>query len=84
MVNVAPEVLVGWNIAPTALEKESSSLKSIARWWVGGWFGKNTTGNVEEIIKRDPDLILDFGSFDQADISEADRIQGLVNIPVVW
>ncbi len=83
LYTLAPEVLVGWNITPTALEKEFIPEKYRQVVGLGGWFGKNTTGNVEEIIKRDPDLILDFGSLDQADISEADRIQGLVNISVV-
>lgn len=83
LYTLAPEVLVGWNITPTALEKEFIPEKYRQVVGLGGWFGKNTTGNVEEIIKRDPDVILDLGSLDEAEISEADRIQGLVNIPVV-
>lgn len=83
LYTLAPEVLVGWNITPTALEKEFIPEKYRQVVGLGGWFGKNTTGNVEEIIKRDPDVILDLGTLDEADISEADRIQGLVNIPVV-
>jgi iron complex transport system substrate-binding protein len=50
---------------------------------LGGWFGKNTTGNVEEIIKAAPDLVLSVGDIDESAISDADRIQNLLNIPVV-
>lgn len=80
---LAPEMLVGWNITPTALEKEFIPEKYRRVVGLGGWFGKNATGNVEEIIKLHPDVIFDVGTLDEASASEADRIQGLVGIPVV-
>ncbi len=55
---LAPDMLVGWNISPTALEKEYIPAKYRNVVGLGGWFGKNTTGNVEEIIKRAPDVVL--------------------------
>ena len=54
MYMLAPDMLVGWNISPTALEKEYIPEKYRGVTGLGGWFGKNTTGNVEEIIKRAP------------------------------
>ncbi len=83
MYTLAPEMLVGWNITPTALEKQYIPEQYLPSVGLGGWFGKNTTGNVEEIIKRDPDVILSIGYLDEAAISDADRIQGLLNIPVI-
>jgi iron complex transport system substrate-binding protein len=80
---LAPDMLVGWNISPTASEKEYIPEQYRSVVGMGGWFGKNTTGNVEEIIKRSPDVILDIGTIDSSEISQADRIQGLLNIPVV-
>lgn len=83
MYMLAPEMLVGWNITPTSLEKEYIPEKYRTVVGLGGWFGKNTTGNVEEIIKRDPDVILDLGTLDEGAVSQADRIQDLVKIPVI-
>jgi iron complex transport system substrate-binding protein len=80
---LAPDMLVGWNISPTPLEKEYIPAKYRNVVGLGGWFGKNTTGNVEEIIKRSPDVVLSIGDIDSSSISEADRIQGLLNIPVI-
>jgi iron complex transport system substrate-binding protein len=74
---------VGWNISPTALEKQYIPEQYRSVVGLGGWFGKNTTGNVEEIIKRAPDVVLSLGTLDAAAISDADRIQGLLNIPVI-
>jgi iron complex transport system substrate-binding protein len=80
---LAPDMLIGWNIKPTALEKEYIPEKYRSVVGLGGWYGKNTTGNVEEIIKRHPDVILSLGTLDDAARSDADRVQGLLNIPVI-
>jgi iron complex transport system substrate-binding protein len=83
MFTLAPDMLIGWNIKPTALEREYIPEKYRTATGLGGWFGKNTTGNVEEIIKRHPDVVLSLGSINEAAISDADRVQGLLNIPVI-
>lgn len=83
MYILAPDMMVGWNITPTKLEKRYIPEEYLNVVGLGGWFGKNTTGNVEEIIKRDPDVVFSVGDLDEGTISEADRIQGLLNIPVV-
>lgn len=83
MYSLAPDMLIGWNITPTALEKKYIPEQHRGVIGLGGWYGKNTTGNVEEIVKRSPDVIFDMGEFDTASISEAERVQGLVNAPVV-
>jgi iron complex transport system substrate-binding protein len=83
MYMLAPELLVGWNVTPTALEKRyiPEQLRPVVG--LGGWYGKNTTGNVEEIVKRAPQVVLDLGELDSAAVSEAERIQGLLSIPMI-
>lgn len=83
MYTLAPDMLVGWNIKPTDVEKKFIPQKYRNVTGLGGWFGKNTTGNVEEIIKRHPDVILSIGTLDTAAKSDADRVQGLLHIPVI-
>lgn len=80
---LAPERLIGWNITPTDQEKEYIPAEYCTMVGLGGWFGKNTTGNVEEIIKLAPDVVLSVGDVDEGYISDAERVQGLLNIPVV-
>ena len=49
---------------------------------LGGWYGKGNEGNVEEIIKAAPDIVLSSG-MDQASIDKADQLQEKLGIPVV-
>jgi iron complex transport system substrate-binding protein len=83
MYMLAPEMMAGWNVTPTAVEKAYIPEQYRDYVGLGGWFGKGTTGNVEEIIKRAPSIVLSVGSHDASAVSEADRVQGLLNIPVV-
>ena len=83
MYMLAPELMAGWNVTPTAIEKAYIPEQYRSYVGLGGWFGKGTTGNVEEIIKRAPSIVLSVGSHDAAAADEANRIQGLLNIPVV-
>jgi len=80
---LAPELLIGWNITPTEQEKEYIPAEYRTMVGLGGWFGKNTTGNVEEIIKLAPDVVISLGDVDEAAVSDAERIQGLLGVPVV-
>ena len=49
---------------------------------LGGWYGKGNEGNVEEIIKAAPNLVLASG-VDQSSIDTADQLQEKLGIPVV-
>ncbi|NLO27126.1 MAG: ABC transporter substrate-binding protein [Actinobacteria bacterium] len=80
---LAPELLIGWNITPTEQEQEYIPAEHRTMVGLGGWFGKNTTGNVEEIIKLAPDVVISLGDVDEATVSDAERIQGLLGVPVV-
>jgi iron complex transport system substrate-binding protein len=83
MYMLAPELMAGWNVTPTEIEKAYIPQQYWNYVGLGGWFGKGTTGNVEEIIKRAPSIVLSVGTHDASAADEADRIQGLLNIPVV-
>lgn len=50
---------------------------------LGGWFGKNTTGNPEVIIKANPDIVLSMGYLNNTDISSALRIEEKLGIPTL-
>ncbi len=49
---------------------------------LGGWYGKGNQGNIEEIIKAAPDVVLASGT-DQGSIDQAEQLQKQLNIPVV-
>lgn len=80
---LAPEKLAGWNYAPAALEKKYvlSQYQNLPN--LGGWYGKNNTGNIEEIIKAKPDVVLSVGEITSSNIAQADKVQNQLNIPVV-
>ena len=80
---LAPERLVGWNTTPTELEQAYIPEEYRPTVGLGGWYGKNTTGNVEEIIKAAPDVVFSVGDMESENISDADRVQELLDIPVV-
>jgi iron complex transport system substrate-binding protein len=77
---LAPDLLAGWNYPP-----DPEELAFIPKPYkhlpvLGGWYGKNNTGNLEAIIKAHPDLILSMG--DTLGIQMADRLQEQIHIPV--
>jgi iron complex transport system substrate-binding protein len=80
---LAPDMLAGWNFEPAAVEKKFTLEKYQSLPNLGGWYGKNNTGNIEEIIKAAPDIILSVGTIDDASKTQADRIQEQLKIPVV-
>ncbi len=83
MYMLAPDMMVGWNVTPTNVEKQYIPEQYREYIGLGGWYGKNTTGNVEEIIKRDPDVVFDIGTLNDTYIDAAGRTQELLNTPVV-
>ncbi|AFS78918.1 ABC transporter periplasmic binding protein [Gottschalkia acidurici 9a] len=50
---------------------------------LGGWFGKDNKGNIEEILKVDPDVIIAMGDVDDASKQFADDLQKQIGKPVV-
>lgn len=80
---LAPDKLVGWNVKLTEEEKRFMPEKYRNLPELGGWYGKNTTGNPEVILKAKPDIIIHVASINDKEKSTADRIQKQLNIPVI-
>jgi iron complex transport system substrate-binding protein len=78
-----PDQLAGWNFALTSGEKKFIAKKYYDLPVLGSWSGKNTTANLEEIIRIHPDCLISMGTIDQSYIDSADRIQQQLKIPVL-
>jgi len=80
---LAPEKLAGWNyeLRPADVKYILPELLNLPN--LGGWQSKST-GNIEEILKAEPDVIVSMGDNpSETDISLADEIQGQLGIPVI-
>ncbi len=83
MYTLAPGKVAGTSCDWTAEERRYLLDDYNRKPFLGGWFGKNTTGNPEVILKAHPDLVLSMGNLDHTSISSAERIQNQLGIPVV-
>lgn len=83
LYTLAPDMLTGWNYKLTPEEKKYILKEYHDLPVLGGWFGKNNTGNMEDIIKAKPDIIINMGPIDNTNISNSQRIQEQTGIPVV-
>lgn len=79
---LCPDKMVGWNYAPRPLEIKYILPKYQSLPALGGWYAANKPSR-EEIIKIHPDIIIDMGDVNQAEISNADNIQTQLGLPVV-
>ena len=77
----APELLAGWNYQPEAAELALIAERFRPLPVIGGWYGKNNTGNLEVVVKSHPDLMISMG--EAMGRSLADRVQEQTHIPVV-
>jgi iron complex transport system substrate-binding protein len=77
---LSPELLAGWNNQPDPGELAFYPEPYRHLPVLGGWYGKNNTGNLEVIIQAHPDLILSMG--DVMGTVVADRLQQQTHIPV--
>jgi len=79
---LSPELLAGWNYQPDpgelAFYKEPYNHLPV----LGGWYGKNNTGNLEVIVKAHPDVLISMG--DPMGIAVAERVQQQTHIPVFY
>lgn len=77
---LSPQLLVGWNYQADAGEKALVTEPYRRLPVLGGWYGKNNSGNLEEIIKAHPDVLISMG--DAMGPSVAERVQAQTHIPV--
>jgi iron complex transport system substrate-binding protein len=75
-----PSLLLGWNYPPDAGERALLLEPYRDLPVLGGWFGKDNTGNLEKIMQAHPDLMISMG--DASAIAQAERVQGQTHIPV--
>lgn len=76
-----PSLLLGWNyqLDPGELALLPEQYRSLPV--LGGWFGKDNTGNLETIMHAHPDVLLSMG--DPLATAQAERVQGQTHIPVI-
>ncbi len=77
---LAPELLAGWNYHPDPGELAFYAEPYRSLPVLGGWYGKNNSGNLEVILAAHPDVILSMG--DAMGLAVADRLQQQTHIPV--
>jgi iron complex transport system substrate-binding protein len=75
-----PSILLGWNYPPDAGERALLAEPYRNLPTLGGWFGKDNTGNLEKIMQAHPDVLISMG--DAFATEQAERVQGQTHIPV--
>lgn len=85
MYSLNPKKIAGLNWTPTESEKEYLDKDYLNLPMLSGWYADGKVGNVEEIVKANPDIILmNFEKkVNQAQLDQASAIQEKLNIPVV-
>lgn len=82
LYTIDPELLIGWSYH-MGDDETGFILPAYRKLPVLGWINRGSTGNVEEIIKMQPNLILMVNDINQANKKYADDLQQLTKIPVV-
>ncbi len=83
LYSLNPDKLAGWGFALNENDKQFIDEKYHGLPVLGTWSGKNGTGNIEEIIRVHPDIILSIGTIDDSQKTLSDKIQEQTGIPVV-
>lgn len=81
MYSLAPDMLAGWNYEPTPNEKALLVEPARSLPVLGGWYGRNNTGNLEQIMKVRPDVMVSIGQ--TGNTSVEDRVQSQTGMPVI-
>lgn len=81
---ISPDLLIGLNYKSSDLEREYLQPSFTSLPVLGGWFGKGNEGNLEEIAKAKPDIILNAGTIVDNTIEFSDNLQKQLGIPVVF
>jgi iron complex transport system substrate-binding protein len=83
LYTLSPEMVAGicWSLRP---REKAWLLPAYANLPVlGGWFGKSSSANLEEIVRIHPGAIVSAGLTDPMAISSADDLQDKTGLPVV-
>lgn len=76
-----PSLLLGWNYKSDPGERAMIIEPYRDLPVLGGWYGKDNTGNLEQIMKAHPDVLISMG--DPLGAAQAERIQSQTHIPVL-
>lgn len=81
LYTLAPEKMVGWASAPHPDEKDllSAPVRDLPEY--GRLTGRGGTANIENILKFEPDVIIDVGSTSQTYVSLANNTQAQIGVP---
>lgn len=83
LYTLAPDKLAGWSTSLWPNEKEYIKEEYHDLPVLGIWRGSDSTGNIEEILRVSPDIIINKGDVDSAHIEISNEIEEQLNIPVV-
>ncbi len=83
MYTLNPDKISGHVLPPSEDEKKFLLDSYVKKPMLGGWYGKNTTGNPENVIKASPDIIISMGLLDETDKTFSERMQKQLKIPVI-
>ena len=84
LYTAAPDALIGWPARPPRpAEAAFMTREAAALSQVGRLTGRDNTANVEAVLARRPDLVLDYGSVGQTYISLAERVREQTGLPVL-
>jgi len=76
-----PSLLLGWNYKSDPGERNLLIEPYRNLPVLGGWFGKDNTGNLEQIMQAHPDALISMG--DPLGTAQAERVQSQTHIPVL-
>ncbi|MBR5228563.1 MAG: ABC transporter substrate-binding protein [Firmicutes bacterium] len=79
-----PELFLGFSTALTKVQKQFIDEKYWELPVFGKFYGSGSTVNYEEIIKADPDVIIDMGEFKEGIREDMDKLQADTGIPVLF
>lgn len=77
---IDPSALIGWNYVVSPGERAMLVEPARSLPVIGGWFGKDSTGNIEKIMAAHPDVLISMG--DPMGLAQAERVQAQTRIPV--
>lgn len=83
LYTLAPKKLSGWNNDLRDVEKRYINEEYHQLPVLGTWRGAKYNGNIEELLKVKPDLIINMGDLDASYIADTDTIQEQLGIPVL-
>ena len=83
LYTIDPGKIIGLNFELTDFEEKYSVEGYGDLPVLGGWFGKDNKGNIEEILKAEPDVIVTTGDMSEGSKSDAEDLQEQIGLPVV-